>query len=54
MKVVLHCSGSKTSIAKFVQLPTEEQVNEVTYVYILCLISIYHANGERTEKLYEY
>jgi len=31
MKVVLHLYGSKTSVAKFIQLLTEEQVNEVTY-----------------------
>lgn len=30
MKVVLQCYGSKTSVAKFIQLLTEEQVNEVT------------------------
>ena len=37
MKVVLQCYGSKTSVAKFIQLLTEEQVNEVTYVYVLHL-----------------
>lgn len=54
MKVVLQCSGSRISIAKFIQLPAEEQVNEVAHVYILHLISIYHANAARTEKLCGY
>jgi hypothetical protein len=56
MKVVLQCYGSKTFVAKFIQLLKEEEVNEVTYVYVLHLIYIYiyHANAERTEKLYGY
>jgi len=33
MKVVLQCYGSKTSVATFIQLLTEEQVNEVMKLY---------------------
>jgi len=41
MKIVLQSYGSKISVAKFIQLPTEEQVNEVTYFYVLRLTYIY-------------
>jgi hypothetical protein len=54
MKVVLQCYGCKTSVAKFIQLLTKGQINEVTCLCFVCDICIMLMLEEETVWLLMY